>query len=177
MEDKSQTRKITLFDAVAGRAGYESLLPQVDRTTKYRDTTIVSKQAVPPEEVLFRRKGAPIRYEESDIYFANEKLSAEQRLPESDLLKQLHSYASCFYQRATPSGGKRDWRSMDETALLALGILLEEAAAEHLGDSGDLAFVEDEADDSLTGRRQYWDGERWVRSVVRKNPTNRSMGG
>ena len=38
---------------------------------------------------------------------------------------------------------------MDETALLAMGILLEEAAKEILGESGDLVFVEgDEVDSS-----------------------------
>lgn len=31
---------------------------------------------------------------------------------------------------------------MDETALLAFGILLEEAARESLGDAGDMIFVE-----------------------------------
>ena len=150
------------------------MLPKTDQGSKYRDTKSNSRQAVPPEEVLFRRKGAPIRYEENDFYFANEQLSADQKLPDSDLLKHLHSYASSFYRGATSTGGKRDFKSMDETALLALGILLEEAAAEHLGESGDLAFVEDEREDSLTGRRQYWNGERWVQSVVLKNPTNRS---
>ena len=157
-----------------GRAGYESILSKKDRDSKYRDTKSNSRQAIPPEEVLFRRKNAPVRYEEQDFYFASEGLRPDQKLPDSDLLKHLHSYASSFYRNATLTGGKKDWKSMDETALLALGVLLEEATAEHLGESGDLAFVEDEREDSLTGRRQYWDGERWVQSVVLKNPTNRS---
>ena len=63
---------------------------------------------------------------------------------------------------------------MDESALLALGILLEEAAAEALGQSGDLALTEDEREDTWTGRRQYWDGQHWTRSVLLKNPANRS---
>lgn len=159
---------------MSGEAGYESLLPQADRTYKDRDTKSTSRQAIPPDEVLFRRKGAPIRYEENDIYFANERLSPDQKLPDSDLLKHLHCYASSFYQNATTTRGKKDWESMDETALLALGILLEEAAAEHLGESGDLAFIEDESEDLLTGRRQYWDGERWARSVVLKKAPSRS---
>ena len=37
-----------------------------------------------------------------------------------------------------------DFESMDETALLALGILLEEMAEYVLGDTGDLAFAEGE---------------------------------
>ena len=47
---------------------------------------------------------------------------------------------SDFYARATEHGGKYDWKSLDETALLALGILIEEAAVEVLGETGDLAF-------------------------------------
>lgn len=34
------------------------------------------------------------------------------------------------------------FRSMDDTALLAVGILLEEAADEVLGETGDMVFVE-----------------------------------
>lgn len=33
---------------------------------------------------------------------------------------------------------------MDETALLAMGILIEEAAKESLGETGDLTFTESE---------------------------------
>lgn len=34
------------------------------------------------------------------------------------------------------------WRCMDETALIALGILIEESAREISGDTGDLVFTE-----------------------------------
>ena len=37
-----------------------------------------------------------------------------------------------------------DYRSMDETALIALGILMEEAARDTLGRTGDLVFTEGE---------------------------------
>jgi len=92
---------------------------------------------------LFRRKGAPTRYVESDIYFANER-ETHVELPESDLLTALHCYTSDFYSRATVDGGVGDWRSLDETALLALGILMEEAARHTLGETGDLVFTEGE---------------------------------
>ena len=42
-------------------------------------------------------------------------------------------------------GGQHDIKSMDETALLAFGILLEESAAHVLGENGDMVFVEGEA--------------------------------
>ena len=94
--------------------------------------------------MLFRRKEAPGRYEENDFYWANEDLSDQQVLPDSDLLKAIHAYAAEFYGRATLDKGQVDIRSMDETALLALGILLEETAKNILGEAGDLVFVEGE---------------------------------
>jgi len=126
-------------------------LPSKPRFTKDRDTVSSSSVAVAPEEVLFRRKGAPKRYAENDIYWADRSLTDDQRLPDSDLLKAIHTYASDFYQRATKNKGAIDFESLDETALLCFGILLEETARHVLGDTGDLAFVEgeeiDETDD------------------------------
>lgn len=110
-----------------------------------RDTASSSTAAVAPESVLFRRKNAPVRYEEDDLYFANERLPAGA-LPDSDLLKALHCYTSDFYARVVGTAGKgTDWRSMDETALLALGILMEEMCRDDLGETGDLVFTEGEA--------------------------------
>jgi hypothetical protein len=80
---------------------------------------------------------------ESDIYFANER-DLRTELPESDMLKTLHCYISDFYSRAITDDGMGDYRSMDETALIALGILLEEAARDTLGQTGDLIFTEGE---------------------------------
>ena len=94
--------------------------------------------------MLFRRKGAPIRYEEDDLYWADRHLTENQKLPESDLLKAIHAYASDFYGKAVKGKGKVDFESLDETALLAMGILMEEMARDALGETGDLAFVEGE---------------------------------
>lgn len=78
-------------------------------------------------------------------------------LPDSDLLKSVHRYSSKFYAAmgrrnrlllenggSSAAIGRRsvDERSMDETALLAFGILLEEAGREMLGRRGDLVFTE-----------------------------------
>lgn len=107
-----------------------------------------------PEEVLFRRKHAPVRYAEQDIYWANEDLPGGGlgHLPDGDLLRSVHGYASRFYEAAAARLGPRgrgavgarivDERSMDETALLAFGVLLEEACRDALGRTGDLAFTE-----------------------------------
>lgn len=135
-----------MYDAVAGRVGYEGFIGE-EAPSKTRDTITQSSIAVPPEEVLFRRKGAPLRFEEDDIYAADRHLEPHQRLPDSDLLKAIHAYVSDFYSRAAAEGGQHDVRSMDETALLAMGILLEEAAAGALGKTGDLALLEEDVDD------------------------------
>lgn len=71
-------------------------------------------------------------------------------LPASDMLQAIHAYASDYYARATRARGRAgDWYSMDETALLALGVLLEEACLLSLGETGDLALVEGGADDDV----------------------------
>ena len=121
-------------------------IPTTPRISAYRDTPSSSSVAVPPEEVLFRRKAAPIRYEEDDFYWADRYLTDSQKLPESDLLKAIHAYASEFYGRAVKGRGKVDFESLDETALLAMGILMEEMAGEVLGETGYKAFVEGEDD-------------------------------
>ena len=138
---RRRREQVSVYDAVAGRAGYEGFLT-APYPSKYRDTASTTTKPVPPEEVLFRRKGAPERYEENDIYFADRYLEPAQKLPDSDLLKALHVYAADFYAAATEKQGTYDWKSLDETALLALGILIEEAALEALGRTGDLALVE-----------------------------------
>ncbi|KAE9378141.1 hypothetical protein N431DRAFT_528281 [Stipitochalara longipes BDJ] len=136
-------RHPTVYDAVAGRISAGGFIPKHLVVTANRDTASSSTAALPPESVLFRSRNAPTRYAESDIYFANERQSPVG-LPESDLLKALHSYTSDFYSRATADGGTGDWRSLDETALIAFGILMEEASRSTLGQSGDLVFTEGE---------------------------------
>jgi hypothetical protein len=84
------------------------------------------------------------------------------------LLKSVHKYASTFYEamamRLGPQGFVKsrtiDERSMDETALLAFGILLEEAGREVLRGRGDLVFVEGEKvlDGRSEGKEKGKDG-------------------
>lgn len=144
---QKQLEKISLYDAVAGRSSVEGFLSD-PTPSKNRDTLSTSTStAVPPEDVLFRQKGAPVRYEEDDVYFADRHLKPSQQLPDSDLLKAVHRYASDFYGTMRGDEEGRDFRSLDETALLALGILIEEAAAEAVGETGDLALLEPAAEE------------------------------
>jgi hypothetical protein len=115
-----------------------------------------------PEEAYSKRKKAKPRYQEFDRYFAHgtDRLSGTHKeLPDSDMLKSIHAYSSRFYEakaverdmeriakgkKPRSVRGKRliDERTMNETALLAFGILLEEAGREVLGPKGDMVFVE-----------------------------------
>ncbi|KAI9854829.1 MAG: hypothetical protein M1813_000845 [Trichoglossum hirsutum] len=139
-EGKRQKRQATVYDAVAGRVSSTGFIPSAPLPSLHRDRPSSTLIAAPPEEVLFRRRNAPTRFAESDFYFANEHLPPTVKLPDSDLLKAIHTYASDFYARIS---GHWDWRSMDETALLAMGVLLEEAGRVALGETGDLVFVEE----------------------------------
>ena len=166
----SKGRHATVYDAVAGkilevraslglptnfevgRLNASGFIPKQVLISSTRDTASSSTTAVPPEAVLFRRKDAPTRFAESDIYFANER-ELRTELPESDLLKALHRYTSDFYSRTIANNGMLDYRSLDETALIALGILMEEAARATLGRSGDLVFTEGEEVQVFSNRK------------------------
>lgn len=127
-----------------------------------KDTTYSSYLPQPPEEVLCRERPAPKRYEEEDVYFAKETHERSQILPDSNLLKALHFYISEYYSKAIPEDQVKPWRSLDETALLALGILVEEASRELTGPTGDLPFVTGERGNEII----TWDGKEFSRSVL-----------
>ncbi|KAL8634247.1 hypothetical protein Q9189_000167 [Teloschistes chrysophthalmus] len=162
----------TLYAATAGRISTRGPTAQ-PRYSTTRDTPTSSTLPLPPEEILFARRNAPERYEEDDFYWANRELKEEGRevLPDSELLKGVHEYVSAFYGRVFgvgeggrgggggEGGGKGiDFKSMDGTALMCLGVLLEEAAEGVLGETGDLVFVEG-AEEVGEGDEGVWEGE------------------
>lgn len=160
----SKSRHATVYDAVAGmtRQNFMGSRETHSMQGKVSDSQGIrgagprqikhstKKAPLAPDEVLFRRKDAPERYYEYDIYHAHERElphGGQGVLPESDLLKAIHGYTSKFYHAKdrdiqTMGNWNVNERSMDETALLALGILLEEAGKEILGRRGDLVFTE-----------------------------------
>ncbi|KAF2499799.1 hypothetical protein BU16DRAFT_536099 [Lophium mytilinum] len=139
-------RRATLYDAVTGRvtdAGFT-----VDKATrrKHRDT----KQAyapLRPDEVLYKGSNAPDRFAETDQYFAHRNLPSQLALPDSDLLASIHAYVSQYCAAMPRDDREKAWKSMDESALLAMGVLIEEAVRESIGKTGDLVFVEGEISD------------------------------
>lgn len=115
-----------------------------------------SRQPLRPDEVLFKQANAPIRYEETDYYNAHTRLPADQQLPSGDLLAAIHAYVSKLYSRTAEGDSQPTWKCMDETALIAFGILLEETAREVLGETGDFAFTEaaDDEEERVFGVRE-----------------------
>ena len=134
--NKEVFRRATVYDAVAGKLGPNGFLSHEKLTS--------SRLPSGPEEYLLRRTNIPGELLE-DSYAAVEAAISNGKLPDSEMLKAVHAYASDFYASATDRGKeKTDSRSLDETALIAVGILLEEAVREALGENGDMVFVEPE---------------------------------
>ncbi|KAF2015684.1 hypothetical protein BU24DRAFT_183355 [Aaosphaeria arxii CBS 175.79] len=134
LPERNHKRAATVYDAVAGRVSQWGFIGSE------RPSSML--QPLRPDEVLYRASNAPTRYEETDHYFAHTKLRPDQKLPSSELLTALHAYFSEYYERSEEQFNQKIWNSMDETALIALGILMEETAREVLGETGDLAFLE-----------------------------------
>lgn len=134
-EQRTEARRIaTVYDAVAGRIGLRSFLkPEQLESNQVRPSA--------PEEVLLRRVDAPDQISYS-YYNADERLDTSQKLPDSDLLKDIHAYVADYYEVNDVDKHGIDFKSFDETALLSIGILLEEACKEALGENGDMVFTE-----------------------------------
>jgi hypothetical protein len=133
-EEKRKQRKTSIYDVVAGRVGLNGFLTPEQQSSN-------NAKPLAPEEVLLKDAGTT---------GASEYLQrVEQRLqgldidlPDSDLLKAIHAYAADFYDRATLDRGKGDFGSLDGSALIAIGCLLEEEARQMLGENGDMVLVE-----------------------------------
>ncbi|CAI7663953.1 unnamed protein product [Penicillium bialowiezense] len=139
-------RRANLYDAVAGRVNRRGVKATATQpfASQYRDTASSGARALRPEELIFRGQNPPTPSFNEETYFANGDLPDDSPLPSSELLEAIHAYAADYFEYATADNGVDDHRTMDETALLAMGILIEEMAAEELGDTGDLVLVEGE---------------------------------
>ncbi|KAK6530053.1 hypothetical protein TWF694_003427 [Orbilia ellipsospora] len=96
------------------------------------------------DEILFHNPKDPnfTLPESVDKILRDENVTAS--LPDSDLLKAIHAYAADFY--AAKGWDTVTGRCMDESALLAMGVLLEEWCKEMIGKDGDMVFLEREGD-------------------------------
>ncbi|KAJ5994346.1 hypothetical protein N7451_010070 [Penicillium sp. IBT 35674x] len=139
---KSFRHIASLYDSVAGRVNNNGFV--APRPTRYGDTLASGGRDLRPEEVLYRHKPKKLEQivENESLYFAHENLPADRPLPSSEILTAIHAYSSDFYANKLRDNGKHNFYSMDESALLAIGILMEELAKEQLGDTGDLVLTE-----------------------------------
>jgi hypothetical protein len=136
------TRQLTLYDVVAGRASLNGFLTP----EQLQEESILP---LLPEEVLHGRRNVPKNLI-ANTYATTDNLLSTTSLPQSEMLKAIHTYASDFYATTAREEGKFDFNSLDETALIAMGILIEETVREALGENGDMVFVEPEGlDDGL----------------------------
>lgn len=127
----------TVYDAVAGKLGTGGFLSN----EQLRSSTYLPSG---PEDYLLRRTHIPSDLLEKSYATVADAVSSG-KVPDSEMLKAVHAYASDFYfSTSGKAKSKVDTRSLDETALIAVGILLEEAVREALGENGDMAFVEPE---------------------------------
>lgn len=126
---KPRPRKfITLYDALASRVTAHGRQQQ-------------SRQVAADEYIAVRARARGV-YENEGIPFPKEGEKEKTLLPDGNLLLAIHEYASEYYARHSMS--ELSFRSLDETALLALGILLEESVDTMLGTQGERAFVQQE---------------------------------
>ncbi|KAJ5960062.1 uncharacterized protein N7479_007212 [Penicillium vulpinum] len=170
-------RRADVYDAVAGRVNARGVHVHVPRilASQYRDTASSSSRVLRPEEIFYRKQNILAESVDEKTYFAHENLPSDQALPNSELLETIHAYAADYYEYATADNGKDDHQTMDETALLAMGILIEEMAKEELGETGDLALVEgqelSEEEDNQTGL----ESDTTNKSAVRRKRANSNV--
>lgn len=99
----------------------------------------------------------------------------KNKFPDNDLLTALHAYASDKYIH-TPGKVHRAFVSMDESALLAFGILMEELSKDAIDEKGDIpmlraAVPEAEENKRIDGLEWWFRGKKRRRSdkLVREN--------
>jgi hypothetical protein len=128
--DADEPDGVTVFDIVAGRLGEKGFIEDDEEEEPISiGQYLVSRQNEVAPDQMFRPFGTT--------------LNPRHSLPNSDLLKAIHTHASDFYGALEDSeDAEDDFQSMEETALLAMGILMEETADEILGQEGFLTFLE-----------------------------------
>jgi hypothetical protein len=124
---------------------------------------LIDSKTYAPEQILLGEEEVPSKYkdDEDDTLYDNwyRNLPPQLSLPDSDLLHAIHAYVSDFY--SIVSNNQNGFQSMDGTALLAMGILLDEMVTEMIGETGQLAFLESERM-YRGGVRTFWNGIREV---------------
>lgn len=127
---------------IIGRVGPRGFHKKTPSASRNRDTASTGERTLPPEEVLIRRPHYLNNKLKGEPYFAHERLPRQMKLPNSDMLTAIHAYAADFYKYGIERT-KPVYQSMDESALLAFGILAEELAKEGMGTTGYRCLLDD----------------------------------
>lgn len=125
-----------------GRVGRHGFHKKKPAASKYRDTASTGERTLAPEEVLIRRPHYLNNKLKGEPYFAHERLPRQARLPTSEMLTALHAHAADFYKYGMQRT-KAVHQSLDESALLAFGILTEELCRELMGPEGYRCLLDD----------------------------------
>ncbi|KAJ5895063.1 hypothetical protein N7495_006754 [Penicillium taxi] len=162
-----------VYHAVAGRVNKNGFHPSKPYASRHHDTASSGARDLRPEEILYRSKPKLLKkILEDESYFAHEKLPPSQPLPNSSILEAIHAYSADFYQSQTRKQGKYDHHTMDESALLAMGILVEELAKEEMGETGDMVLVEGQYSDNEEG--EGWATDESTASRIPRKHRKRS---
>jgi hypothetical protein len=124
----------SLYDLVAGKVRLRTHWSSTDGVE-------ITKPFSPAEYYFVRKRVKTGNPDEDDRLYWRPEVD-KHKLPPSDLLWGIHQRASEFYTE----NGKGQFKFMDETALLAMGVLLEETMRGSLGETGHLAFLEPDED-------------------------------
>ncbi|KAI5849988.1 hypothetical protein BZA05DRAFT_65512 [Tricharina praecox] len=153
----SARRQATVYDVVASRVNYAGFIKPRRRAPTHttrnnthahphshshshshsREQEYRSAVARPADEVLSRRLRAP-----ADLSQLQDD-GAEGGAPDDELLLAVHQYAADFYD--AHGMAEVSCRSLDETALIAIGLLLENTIDDLLGAGGHRVLVDKRA--------------------------------
>lgn len=125
-----------------------------------------SARAVRPSNDILSRLGG----EDFDDWIDDESPD-HVHLPESDILEAVQSYAGHFYANTGDNRRTEHFSSMNGSALIAMGILLEELGNELLGETGDMVLVEREDGDNYDSGHYASDAS--ITSSAYSGKTNR----
>ncbi|KUL88518.1 hypothetical protein ZTR_05499 [Talaromyces verruculosus] len=135
-------KRLTVYDAVAGRVNRQRLISR-SYTSRWRRNVSSTRAVRPSNDILSRLEGD----EDLEDWIDEETLN-DVPLPESDIIEAVQSYAGHFYANTTASRRTEPFSSMNGSALIAMGVLLEELGNELLGETGDMVLVEREDGDN-----------------------------
>ncbi|EEA21825.1 Meiotic nuclear division protein 1 [Talaromyces marneffei ATCC 18224] len=157
-------RRLTVYDVVAGRANRQRFISH-STTSRWR-RNVSSARAVRPSNDILSRLGG----EDFDDWIDDESPD-HVHLPESDILEAVQSYAGHFYANTGDNRRTEHFSSMNGSALIAMGILLEELGNELLGETGDMVLVEREDGDNYDSGHYASDAS--ITSSAYSGKTNR----